>query len=130
RPGVLIEYCAGACEALVAGRINPGRVLVDRDVRQEAAAEGIVMPDETAHALAGEGRRIAEAFGAPQDIEWTIDRDGALWFVQARPITVLVPPDVPPKGGNDRPHSAGLPPDGGNDRPHPVASAFRRNTSD
>ena len=26
-------------------------------------------------------------FGAPQDIEWTIDGDGQLWIVQSRPIT-------------------------------------------
>jgi pyruvate,water dikinase len=92
RPGVLIEYCAGAGEALVAGRINPGRVLVDDDVQREADAEGAVMSDETAHALAAEGRRIAEAFGAPQDIEWTIDGEGRIWFVQARPITAFLPP--------------------------------------
>jgi phosphohistidine swiveling domain-containing protein len=86
--GVLIEYCAGAGEALVSGRINPGRVLVDGRVRHEAAAEGVVMTDDIAAALAAEGRRIADAFGAPQDIEWTIDRAGRAWFVQARPITV------------------------------------------
>ena len=71
--GVLIEYCAGAGEDLVAGRINPGRVVVDGDVRHAAVADGVVMSDDTAVALAAEGRRIAEAFGAPQDIEWTID---------------------------------------------------------
>ena len=99
RRGVLIEYCAGAGEALVAGRINPGRVLVDDRVRREADAEGIVMRNETAQALATEGRRIAEAFGAPQDIEWTIDREGRIWFVQARPITAALW-SLPPKGGS------------------------------
>ncbi|HJR60925.1 MAG TPA: phosphoenolpyruvate synthase [Vicinamibacterales bacterium] len=33
-----------------------------------------------------EGLRIAEAFGGPQDVEWTIAR-GALHVLQARPIT-------------------------------------------
>ena len=98
RPGVLIEYCAGAGEALVGGRINPGRVLVDDEVRREADAEGVAIADETAHALAAEGRRIAAAFGAPQDIEWTIDREGRIWFVQARPITAFRP-CRPPEGG-------------------------------
>ena len=115
RPGVLIEYCAGAGEALVAGRINPGRVLVDEHVQHEAAAEGVVMPDETALALAAEGRRIADAFGAPQDIEWTIDGDGRIWFVQARPITAFLPPDRLRQGDARPPklHAAG---DGGSDR--------------
>ncbi len=88
--GALIEYCAGAGEDLVAGRINPGRLLVESHGRvvHTAAADGVSLSDVTAAALAAEGRRIAAAFGAPQDIEWTIDRAGRAWFVQARPITV------------------------------------------
>ena len=94
--GALIEYCAGAGEDLVAGRINPGRVIVHGlTVSHRAAATGAVMADETARLLAAEGARIAAAFGAPQDIEWTIDAAGRAWFVQARPITVL-----PPEGGS------------------------------
>jgi len=107
--GALIEYCEGAGEDLVAGRINPGRATVDAagqvrhlacpepprgacpERRQGAAADGAVMTDQTAMALAAEGRRIAAAFDAPQDIEWTIDGDGRAWFVQARPITVAAP---------------------------------------
>jgi pyruvate,water dikinase len=85
----LIEYCAGPGEALVSGRVNPGRVVVDRDGRVEhlAAAEGARLDDETARRLAAEGARIAGAIGAPQDIEWTIDAAGQCWIVQARPIT-------------------------------------------
>jgi len=30
---------------------------------------------------------IESAYGAPQDIEFAIDRDGALWILQTRPIT-------------------------------------------
>jgi phosphohistidine swiveling domain-containing protein len=101
--GALIEYCAGAGEDLVAGRINPGRVAVSPagEVRHLAGASDAVLPDEAARELAAEGRRIAEAFGAPQDIEWTIDSAGRTWFVQARPITVL-----PRKGGT---HSSQAP---------------------
>ena len=43
--------------------------------------------------VATEARRIADARGAPQDIEWAIDAEDALWIVQARPMTAL-PPDV------------------------------------
>ena len=88
--GALLEYCAGAGEALVGGRINPGRVRVERSaaVRRLASATDVSLDDDTIRTLAAEGRRIAEAFGAPQDIEWTLDAAGHAWFVQARPITV------------------------------------------
>src|SRR5438105_9474922 len=88
--GALIEYCAGAGEDLVAGRVNPGRLVVDPPgvIRRLAAISDAALTDEAARALAIEGKRVADAFGAPQDIEWTIDEAGALWFVQARPITV------------------------------------------
>jgi phosphohistidine swiveling domain-containing protein len=110
REGALLEYCAGAGEDLVAGRINPGRVTVDAagQVCHRAAATAAVLADETAAGLAAEGRRIAAAFGAPQDIEWTIDGGGRTWFVQARPITAVS--FLPPEGGS---HKIGWGPEGG-----------------
>ncbi|MGF2949005.1 PEP/pyruvate-binding domain-containing protein [Microbacterium alcoholitolerans] len=48
----------------------------------------------TAAALAGFGRRIADVFGQPQDIEWAIE-DGKVWILQARPITAPTPSLAP-----------------------------------
>ena len=39
--------------------------------------------------IAREARRIADTRGMPQDVEWAIDADGALWILQARPMTAL-----------------------------------------
>jgi rifampicin phosphotransferase len=107
--GALVEYCEGAGEDLVAGRINPGRATIDAvggvrhlacpELGRGARADGCVMSDAALAALAAEGRRIATAFGAPQDIEWTLDADGRAWFVQARPITGVF---LPPKGGSHK----------------------------
>ena len=50
-----------------------------------------VLDDRAAAALAGYGTRIAEHFGAPQDIEWA--RAGGEFFIlQSRPITALPEP--------------------------------------
>jgi pyruvate,water dikinase len=44
------------------------------------------LPDVHLHTLADWGMRIEEHFRAPQDIEWVLDQDGALWIVQSRPL--------------------------------------------
>lgn len=43
------------------------------------------------------GEQLQNHFGAPQDIEWAIDREGVLWLLQSRPITTLFP--LPPDTG-------------------------------
>ena len=91
---MVVEYCAGAGEALVSGRVNPGRVTLDRasgSIRHAAEPEhGGRLMDPCLRDLAGLVLRIEAAFGAPQDIEWTIDETNRVWIVQARPITAAV----------------------------------------
>jgi pyruvate,water dikinase len=43
------------------------------------------------HQLVDVGVRIEQHYGKPQDIEWCFDDAGALFIVQARPITTLYP---------------------------------------
>jgi rifampicin phosphotransferase len=100
---MLVEYCGGSGEALVAGRENPGRLTIARD-RLEWAAQATperpiagdtrLLNDKSIRELGGRAREIERAFGTPQDIEWTIDGDGGLWIVQARPITTVSPQSV------------------------------------
>lgn len=42
--------------------------------------------DEELQTLADWGVRVEEHFGAPQDIEWVLDRAGRLWIVQSRSL--------------------------------------------
>ncbi|HET7216542.1 MAG TPA: PEP/pyruvate-binding domain-containing protein [Vicinamibacterales bacterium] len=101
---MLIEYCEGLGDALVGGRVNPSQVAVDRRsleiVRHDAPLDASVtstrLDDRSIRSIAEHALRIERGFGRPQDIEWTLDADGRLWIVQARPITVTRP--VPAAG--------------------------------
>ena len=93
---MLLEYCGGMGEALVSGAVNPGRVTIRRDdgrwtavcaPDEACAADALLLNDAQMATLARLALRIERAFGSPQDIEWTVDREGALWIVQSRPIT-------------------------------------------
>jgi len=62
----------------------------------EARRRAPVLDDAAAAELVGYGTRIAERFGAPQDIEWA-RAGGRFLLLQSRPITALPEPaaDVP-----------------------------------
>ena len=83
------------------GRVNPGRVLDPQARRRQSAALACAdgrrprrrrsapqsVPAERSPASRNWPRLalgIERAFGAPQDIEWTLDGDGRLWIVQSR----------------------------------------------
>ncbi|HNH88394.1 MAG TPA: PEP/pyruvate-binding domain-containing protein [Thiobacillaceae bacterium] len=93
--GLLLEYCPGLGEGLVSGQLTPGRLTIDRvsgAVREEQAPEEVLLALD----LPGLGRglrdlalRLEALFGAPQDVEWSLDRSGRLYLLQSRPITAL-----------------------------------------
>lgn len=92
---LLMEYCEGLGEALVSGAITPGRARISRDgarVAVEQTLEGGQF-DPGQHAAVGVLARHAAALerslGAPQDIEWSIDRAGRPWLLQCRPVTAM-----------------------------------------
>ena len=62
---------------------------VERDVGADRRHARCLDPARTRE-LALEVRRIADAFGAPQDVEWTFADQ--IYLLQARPITALPPP--------------------------------------
>jgi pyruvate,water dikinase len=96
---MLVEYCYGHGEQLVSGRVNPGRFTLSRTGRswerlaqpeqeEEHGEEALLFSPKLLAALAAGGRTLEERLGGPQDIEWLVDGQGQLFFVQSRPITI------------------------------------------
>src|SRR6185436_20423645 len=119
RHRAVVDASPGLGEAVVSGAVNPDRFVVDTatgrilerrlgDKRLLVRAvpgggtEQVVVPandcasltDTQLQRLVALGDRVERHYGAPQDIEWAIDEQGAAWLTQARPITTLFP--LPP----------------------------------
>lgn len=130
RGHAVIDASPGLGEAVVSGAVNPDHYVVDaltgrvleRRLGDKAVAVLAVpgggtetvdvsgasgtasLTDAQAAGLAALGRQAEQYFGAPQDIEWAIDRDGRLWLTQSRPITTLYPiPQHPGGTGHGNP---------------------------
>jgi len=92
-----VEYCAGFGDAVVSGRVNPGRFRIAKaDCRTtidaagdlDATAEAVLFDPHQIERLARAAHLLEQHFGRPQDIEWTIDDSGELRLLQSRPISV------------------------------------------
>lgn len=94
----VIEAVPGLADALVSGRADAERLVVDvaAGVVRERRVGGAsaTLGDGEALALAELGARAQEALGHPLDVEWVRER-GRFALVQARPVTRLhFPPDA------------------------------------
>jgi pyruvate,water dikinase len=105
---MLMEFCGGMAEALVAGRENPGRISITRqnlrwslDAEPGRALEGVhlLVNDECLEVIGRTALAIERGFGRPQDIEWAIDAGQRLWIVQTRPITARGRGRTSPRSG-------------------------------
>lgn len=74
--------------------VGIARLAVDPQDQLQASID-----DKDVAALCAQALAIENYFGRPQDIEWTIDADGTLWILQARPLRIdredAVRADVP-----------------------------------
>ena len=105
--GVVSGLCNTDEYVISHDRVEVAHTVADKDVRLVRPDDGPgtdeqAVPEDdrrrrclttaTAEQVGGEAIRIAEAFGAPQDLEFTM-RDGELFLLQSRPITALPEPE-------------------------------------
>jgi phosphohistidine swiveling domain-containing protein len=93
RHACVITAVRGVGERLVSGAAFGDEWLVRDSSTTARRRPESAIDRRQALRVAREARRIAEARGTPQDIEWAIDADDTLWILQARPMTAL-PPEV------------------------------------
>ncbi|MCX2966127.1 PEP/pyruvate-binding domain-containing protein [Gordonia aquimaris] len=89
---VVIDAVGGLGESLVDGSASPDHTILDDTgtpiVHELAGAQPVLSSTEIADIRTG-ALRAAHHWGEPMDLEWAIDHDGRLWWLQARPITTL-----------------------------------------
>ncbi|MFH1914628.1 MAG: PEP/pyruvate-binding domain-containing protein [Pseudomonadota bacterium] len=128
---LVIHAVPGLPTAVVDGNVQADRYLVSRDepmrieeshvpkkqtMAQLDAMEGVIhVPLQESEAdapalspqaildLAEKTLAVENHFGQPQDVEWVVDRQGALIFLQARPMTGHIPVVPEPQDDPDLP---------------------------
>ena len=90
----VIDAVRGLGEALVSGHASPDHYVLDRSGRTlrvelaESDASPVLTPDTRARLLA-DALRAEAAAGHPLDLEWAVDAEENIHWLQARPITQL-----------------------------------------
>ncbi|HEX5740968.1 MAG TPA: PEP/pyruvate-binding domain-containing protein, partial [Pilimelia sp.] len=88
RTEMLVDAAPGPGTAVVDGHRAADHYVLDGAAPRPG---GCLTPARLAE-LRAVGQRLQDHFGAPQDVEWAVDRRGDLWLLQSRPITTLFPP--------------------------------------
>lgn len=92
RDQVVIDAVAGLGETLVSGQVTPDHWLLARDgsiVEKDIRGRYSVLSDAELTLLLDGALRAEAHYGAPLDLEWAIEQNGELRWLQARPITQL-----------------------------------------
>ncbi len=87
---MLAEAVPGLGEALVSGRVNPSRYVLEwhsGKLKEKMGQGDEILSSGELQELGQMGRDLHALLGAPQDVEWSFDLDGHLWALQTRPIT-------------------------------------------
>jgi pyruvate,water dikinase len=93
---VVIEAVAGSGNRIVSGQVEPERFKVYRsgtgewEIPIEKTVDFISL--EEIKSIASRAKELEEIFGQQLDIEWAIDGNRDIWWLQARPVTVTAAP--------------------------------------
>lgn len=89
---LVIDAVRGLGEALVSGEATPDHYEFDESgklcYQELVTGEALLSPGQQ-QLLVRHARRAEQLAGQPLDMEWAIDREGQLYWLQARPITTL-----------------------------------------
>lgn len=88
----LVEAVKGLGESLVSGKNRAEQYLISEN--RSIQGSGDLLSETQLLVLSDSVKRIAEAFHFTADVEWAIDREGKLWFLQVRPVTTENLPTV------------------------------------
>ena len=93
RDHIVIDAVKGTGEKLVSGEATPDHYVFDRKKNKLVAkdlvgSKSILNPDNFRN-LIKEALKAESLAGEPLDMEWAIDQDGDICWLQARPITTL-----------------------------------------
>lgn len=94
RRRIVIEAVPGTGEKLVAGQVNPERLVLNkgtlRIIRRQSPDVQRLLDESAARRLGKLARKVERLFVGPQDIEWAVVGNRP-FLLQTRPITVICP---------------------------------------
>lgn len=88
----IIDAVVGLGEALVSGEVTPDHIELDlagKIRKHEIVGEEPILSADDVGELFRHARDAEAKLGQPLDMEWAFDEEGALHWLQARPITTL-----------------------------------------
>ena len=87
KDNALVEAVSGMGEQLVSGASSAYRYSIPK--RGFTFEDNGGLEEKALKRLYEEGRAIAQAYNAEADLEWVLDKEGNLYWLQLRPITAL-----------------------------------------
>lgn len=92
RQHIVIDAVSGLGEKLVSGEATPDHYVLDRNgkiIEQDLLGSTALLSAQQLQTLLQEALNAEAKIGFPLDMEWAINQEGVLCWLQARPITTL-----------------------------------------